>query len=553
MEPLKEAKNFKGPEGPVVLAILDGVGIGTCAEGDMVSRANTPTLDWLAQNALNATLKAHGTAVGMPSDSDMGNSEIGHNAIGCGRVFDQGAKLVNESIENRTLFDGTVWKELIENVIGHNSRLHFMGLFSDGNVHSHINHLEALLTEAKNEGVKKACVHILLDGRDVPPTSALEYVERLENFLSDLKQNNEIDFAIASGGGRMKITMDRYQANWGMVELGWKTHVLGKGRTFGSAREAIETLRQENPDTIDQDLPPFVIGRNNSPLGPIEEDDSVIFFNFRGDRAIEISVAFEQEEFDKFPRGPKLNVKYAGMMQYDGDALIPKKYLVNPPGIDRTVGEYLVKAAVKQLAISETQKFGHVTYFFNGNRSGKFDESLEDYIEIPSDNVPYEERPWMKAAEITDKVVEAILGNEYDFIRLNYANGDMVGHTGIPQAVEIAVETVDLCIRRLVKAVKKANGILVVTADHGNSDDMYECNYKTGEIIYDEKTGEPKLRTAHSLNPVFAYVYEPTGSIKIKLSDHDDLGISSLAATCLTLLGFEPPQDYTPSIVEISA
>jgi len=552
MEPLKEAKNFKGPEGPVVLAILDGVGIGTCAEGDVVSRANTPTLDWLAQNALNAKLKAHGTAVGMPSDSDMGNSEIGHNAIGCGRVFDQGAKLVNESIENRTLFDGTVWKKLIENIIGHNSRLHFICLLSDGNVHSHINHLEALLTEAKNQGVKKACVHILLDGRDVPPTSALEYVERLENFLSDLKQNNEIDFAIASGGGRMKITMDRYQANWGMVELGWKTHVLGKGRTFGSAREAIETLRQENPDTIDQDLPPFVIGRNNSPLGPIEEDDSVIFFNFRGDRAIEISVAFEQEEFDKFPRGPRLNVKYAGMMQYDGDALIPKKYLVNPPGIDRTVGEYLVKAGVKQLAISETQKFGHVTYFFNGNRSGKFDESLEDYIEIPSDNVPYEERPWMKAAEITDKVVEAILGNEYDFIRLNYANGDMVGHTGIPQAVEIAVEIVDLCIRRLVKAVKKANGIIVVTADHGNSDDMYECNYKTGEIIYDEKTGEPKPRTAHSLNPVFAYVYEPTGSIKIKLSDHDDLGISSLAATCLTLLGFEPPEDYTPSIVEIN-
>ena len=552
MEPLKEAKKFKGPEGPVVLAILDGVGIGTCAEGDVVSRANTPTLDWLAQNALNAKLKAHGTAVGMPSDSDMGNSEIGHNAIGCGRVFDQGAKLVNESIENRTLFDGTVWKELIENVIGHNSRLHFIGLFSDGNVHSHINHLEALLTKVKNQGVKKACVHILLDGRDVPPTSALEYVDRLENFLSDLKQNNEIDFAIASGGGRMKITMDRYQANWGMVELGWKTHVLGKGRTFGSAREAIETLRQENPETIDQDLAPFVIGRNNKPLGPIEEDDSVIFFNFRGDRAIEISMAFEQEAFHKFPRGPKLNVKYAGMMQYDGDALIPKKYLVNPPGIDRTVGEYLVKAGVKQLAISETQKFGHVTYFFNGNRSGKFDESLEDYIEVPSDIVPFEERPWMKAAEITDKVVEAILGGKYDFIRLNYANGDMVGHTGIPQAVEIAVETVDLCIRRLVKAVKKANGILVVTADHGNADDMYECNYKTGEIIYDEKTGEPKPRTAHSLNPVFAYVYEPTGSIKIKLSDHDDLGISSLAATCLTLLGFEAPEDYTPSIVKIN-
>ena len=320
---------------------------------------------------------------------------------------------------------------------------------------------------------------------------------------------------------------------------------------FESAREAIETLRKENPGIIDQDLPPFVIGRNNKPMGPIAEDDSVIFFNFRGDRAIEISVAFEENEFDKFPRGPKLNVQYAGMMQYDGDALIPKKYLVNPPGVDRTVGEYLVKAGVRQMAISETQKFGHVTYFFNGNRSGKFDEALEDYIEVPSDIVPYEERPWMKAAEITDKVVDAIKSGEYGFIRLNYANGDMVGHTGIPQAVEIAVETVDLCIRRLVKAVKQASGILIVSADHGNSDDMYECNYKTGEIIYDEKTGEPKSRTAHSQNPVFAYVYEPSGNINIKLSKYKDLGISSLAATCLTLQGFVPPEDYTPSIVDV--
>ncbi len=552
MQPLKKSKHFNGPEGPVVLAILDGVGIGTCAEGDVVSRANTPTLDWLANNALSAKLKAHGTAVGMPSDADMGNSEIGHNAIGCGRVFAQGASLVNESIESRSLFEGAVWKELIENVLQHKSRLHFIGLFSDGNVHSHIDHLEAMLTEAKNQGVKKAAVHILLDGRDVPPTSALEYVDRLEGFLSALARDSDIEYAIASGGGRMQITMDRYQANWGMVERGWKTHVLGEGRTFSSAREAIEALRSENPDVIDQDLPPFVIARNNAPLGPIAENDSVIFFNFRGDRAIEISMAFEDDDFDKFSRGPKLNVKYAGMMQYDGDALIPKKYLVNPPGIDRTVGEYLARAGVKQLAISETQKFGHVTYFFNGNRSGKFDDSMEEYIEVPSDIVPFEQRPWMKAAEITDKVAEAILDNNYRFIRLNYANGDMVGHTGIPQAVEIAVETVDLCLARLVRAVKKANGILVVSADHGNSDDMYECDYETGEVIYDEKTGKPKPRTAHSLNPVFAYVYAPDGNIKMALSKHKDQGISSLAATCLTLLGFKPPEDYTPSILDIS-
>ncbi|MGD8519606.1 MAG: 2,3-bisphosphoglycerate-independent phosphoglycerate mutase [Desulfobacterales bacterium] len=552
MKPLKKTKNFKGPEGPVVLAILDGVGIGTCREGDMVARANTPVLDWLSKNALASRLKAHGTAVGMPSDADMGNSEIGHNAIGCGRVFAQGAKLVNESIEKRTLFEGEVWKELIQNVVSHDSKLHFIGLFSDGNVHSHIDHLEALLKEAKKQGVKKACVHILLDGRDVPPTSALEYVDRLENFLAELRKESDIDFAIASGGGRMKITMDRYEANWGMVELGWKTHVLGEGRKFESANEAIKTLRGENPGVIDQDLPPFVIARNNAPLGPVDENDSVIFFNFRGDRAIEISMAFESEDFAKFPRGPKRNVLYAGMMQYDGDALIPQNYLVNPPGIDRTVGEYLVKAGVKQLAISETQKFGHVTYFFNGNRSGKFDDSLEEYVEIPSDIIPFEQRPWMKAAEITDKVVEAIMTGEFKFIRLNYANGDMVGHTGIPEAVEIAVETVDLCIGRLVKAIQAANGILIVTADHGNSDDMYECNTKTGEIVYDENTGRPKPRTAHSLNPVFAYIYEPSGKINLRLSEYTDLGISSLAATCLRLLGFEPPEDYTPSLVTIN-
>ncbi len=551
MEPLKKSKNFKGPEGPVVLAILDGVGIGKYEEGDIVRKANTPTLDWLAGNSLASRLKAHGTAVGMPSDDDMGNSEIGHNAIGCGRVFEQGASLVNHAIEERTLFNGEVWKELIENVNTHNSKLHFIGLLSDGNVHSHIDHLEALLAEAKKQGVKKACVHILLDGRDVPPTSALEYVNRLEDFLAALKKDSDIDFAIASGGGRMKITMDRYQANWQMVELGWKTHVLGEGRTFESASEAIGILRREDPKVIDQDLPPFVISRNGNPLGPITENDSVIFFNFRGDRAIEMSMAFEDEDFDNFPRGPRLNVKYAGMMQYDGDALIPKEYLVDPPGIDRTMVEYLVKAGIKQLAISETQKFGHVTYFFNGNRSGKFDETLEDYIEVPSDIVPYEERPWMKAAEITDKVVEAILGGDYRFIRLNYANGDMVGHTGVAEAVEIAVETVDLCVARLLDAVNKANGVLIVTADHGNSDDMYQRNKKSGEIVFDEVTGKPKPKTAHSLNPVPVYIFDPTGTVKMKLSDHKDLGISSIAATCLKLLGFEPPQDYTPSVIAI--
>ncbi|MDJ0913129.1 MAG: 2,3-bisphosphoglycerate-independent phosphoglycerate mutase [Desulfobacterales bacterium] len=550
MQLLKKLKQYSGPQGPVVLVIMDGFGIGKYEQGDIVRTVYTPTLDWLTQNALFTQLKAHGTAVGMPSDTDMGNSEIGHNAIGCGRVFDQGASLVNKSIASGDLFKGPVWQELIENVIDHNSRLHFIGLLSDGNVHSHIDHLEALLAHAKSAGVPKAAVHILLDGRDVPPTSALEYVDRLEAFLAALNQDNTIDFAIASGGGRMQITMDRYQADWQMVARGWNTHIHGQGRQFPSARQAIEELRAENPEVIDQDLPPFVIAPNGQPRGPIAEGDSVILFNFRGDRAIELSMAFEKEQFDHFPRGPKLNVTYAGMMQYDGDALIPEKYLVDPPGIDRTVGEYLVKAGVKQMAISETQKFGHVTYFFNGNRSGKFDEALEDYVEIPSDKVPFEERPWMKAAEITDRVIDAVFNEPYQFIRLNYANGDMVGHTGVIQAVEIAVQTVDLCLARLLKAVKKAEGILIVTADHGNSDDMFIRDKKTGQLVIDPDSGKPKQKTSHSINPVPIFIYDPSGQAPMVISKQKDLGIANIAATCLNLLGFETPADYTPSIIE---
>jgi 2,3-bisphosphoglycerate-independent phosphoglycerate mutase len=551
MEPLKKSENFQGPEGPLVLAILDGMGIGKYEEGDIVRQASTPTLDWLAANSIATRLKAHGTAVGMPSDGDMGNSEIGHNAIGCGRVFAQGASLVNNAIANRSLFEGPVWKDLIENVVSRETRLHFIGLLSDGNVHSHIDHLEALLAEAKNAGVKTACVHTLLDGRDVPPISAHEYVNRLENFLAALKENSDIDYAIASGGGRMKITMDRYQADWGMVELGWKIHVLGDGRTFQTANDAIARLRDENPGILDQDLPPFVISRNGKPVGPVMENDSVIFFNFRGDRAIEMSMAFENDGFDYFDRGPRLDVKYAGMMQYDGDAMIPKRYLVDPPGIDRTIGEYLAKTGIRQLAISETQKFGHVTYFFNGNRSGKFDESFEEYIEVPSDQVPFEQRPWMKAAEITDKVVNAIHSGEYKFIRLNFANGDMVGHTGVTEAVQIAVETVDLCLARLLKAVKKAKGIIVVTADHGNSDDMYQRSKKSDEIVINEETGRPNTKTAHSLNPVPVYIYDPSDRARIRLADIQEPGISNLTATCLKLLGFEPPEDYMPSLIEV--
>ncbi|NCC50410.1 MAG: 2,3-bisphosphoglycerate-independent phosphoglycerate mutase [Spartobacteria bacterium] len=550
MDPLKKLSTFAGPRGPVVLVIMDGVGIGACEEGDIVREATTPHLDWLKEHALYSQLKAHGTAVGLPSDDDMGNSEVGHNAIGCGRVFEQGAKLVNQAIETRGLFEGDVWKDLIANCKANDSTLHFIGLLSDGNVHSHIDQLKALLDEARAEGVMRVRVHPLLDGRDVPSTSALVYVDQLEEMLQALCTEGA-DYRVGSGGGRMKVTMDRYEADWRMVALGWKTHVKGEGRQFASAREAIETYRKENPDVIDQDLPAFVIGEDGKAIGAIQDGDSVIFFNFRGDRGIEISRAFEEEALDCFDRGPRPDVKYAGMMQYDGDLLIPKHYLVSPPAIDRTMGEYLVRAGVRQMAISETQKFGHVTYFFNGNRSGKFDEKLEEYIEIPSDRVPFEERPWMKSSEITDRVIEAIGDNAFAFIRLNYPNGDMVGHTGVVQAVEIAVEAVDLNLARVMKAVKAAGGILVVSADHGNSDDMYQRNKKTGAVTINPETGEPETKTSHSLNPVPVFVYDPEGTAKARLSGAEGLGISSLAATCLNLLGYQAPEGYDPSIVDL--
>jgi len=550
MEQLKKAK-FKRPAGPVVLAIMDGIGIGKYPEGDAGRAALKPNMDWLGQNALFTRLKAHGTAVGLPSDADMGNSEVGHNAIGCGRVFDQGAKLVNKAIASGSMFSDATWRNIVGNCRKHKSTLHFIGLFSDGNVHSHLDHLKAMLVRASSEGVRRARVHILLDGRDVGETSALKYVDPFEAFLAGLNSKEGVDYRIASGGGRMRITMDRYGANWNMVKLGWDTHVRGIGRQFSAAREAIETYRREIPGVIDQDLPAFVVAENGRPVGPITDGDSVIFFNFSGDRAIEISRAFEDDVFSEFDRSPRPRVCYAGMMQYDGDLKIPKNYLVSPPAISRTMGELLSRAGVTQLAISETQKFGHVTYFFNGNRSGKIDEQLEEYVEIPSDIAPFEQRPWMKCAEITDRVVTEIAHNKFRFIRLNYPNGDMVGHTGVFQATRIGVEAVDLCLGRLIASVKAAQGILVVSADHGNADDMFEHDEKTGKVKTDPNSGLLKAKTSHSLNPVPAYIYDPVGTAGIRLAEIANPGISALAATCLTLLGFEPPEDYDRSIVKI--
>ena len=535
--------------GPVLLVIMDGVGFGKYKEGDAVAAAMTKNLDKLFSIAPWTKLKAHGLAVGLPSDADMGNSEVGHNAMGAGRVFAQGAKLVSNAISSGDMYKGSTWQKLVSNAKNNNSTLHFIGLLSDGNVHSHIDHLKAMVAEAKKEGVKKVRVHALLDGRDVGEVSALDYFDPFAQYLADLSADGTFDARIASGGGRMVITMDRYNADWNMVKKGWETHVLGEGRQFASAHEAIETLRNET-GAIDQDLPPFVIAENGKPVGTINDGDSVILFNFRGDRAIEISRAFDEADFKEFDRKRWPKVEYAGMMEYDGDLHIPHQYLVSPPAIDRVMAEYLCATGVKQFSISETQKFGHVTYFFNGNRSGMFDPKLEEYVEIPSDKVPFEQRPWMKCAEITDRVIAEIESGKWDFIKLNYPNGDMVGHTGVFEAVVCSMEGMDLQIGRLKEAIEKAGGIMVITADHGNADDMYE-HAKNGDVkCYDD--GEPKAKTSHSLNPVPCIIYDPEYKGEYSKELNEGLGISSIPATCMELMGFVPPADYDKSIINLN-
>ena len=549
MAKLEKLEGFKGVEGPVVTIVMDGVGLAPANEGNAVAAASTPTLDMLMSKYPTVTLKAHGTAVGLPSDDDMGNSEVGHNALGAGQIFAQGAKLVSNSIASGKMFVSDTWKALTENVKNTNGTLHFLGLFSDGNVHSHIDHLKAMVARAKVDGVKKVRVHILLDGRDVGETSGLEYIRPFEEFIAGLRDGN-YDICIASGGGRMKITMDRYEANWKMVELGWKTHVLGIGRYFESAEQAYTTLREETK-AIDQDLDPFVIAKDGKPVGTIEDGDSVIFYNFRGDRAIEISRAFDSGiEFDKFDKVRSPKIVYAGMLEYDGDLHIPSRYLVNPPEITNTMGEYLTETGVKIAAISETQKYGHVTYFWNGNRSGKFSDELEVYIEKPSDICPFEQRPWMQCAEITDKMIELISSGKYKVIRVNYPNGDMVGHTGNFMATKIAIEALDLQLARLLPVIDAAKGAAIITADHGNADEMYELD-KKGNIKYGAD-GKPKAKTSHTLNRVPCIIYDnfSANGYTVK-KDENQFGLANVAATTVNLLGYKVPAMWNESIIDV--
>jgi len=538
---LNPLKSFHGRKGPLLLIIMDGIGIGREDETNAVYMARTPTLDRLFGSKLYAQLKAHGTAVGLPSDMDMGNSEVGHNALGAGRVFEQGASLVNKALETGQVFQSGTWQEMVQRA-KKGGTVHFIGLLSDGNVHSHINQLYVFLDKCAEIGIKKVRIHPLLDGRDVGERTALDYLIPTQDKLRKISDGKGLDYRIASGGGRMKVTMDRYKADWNIVKRGWDAHVLGKGRHFKSAIEAVKTFYDEDPKITDQYLDSFVIVDDlGTPLGPILDGDSVIFFNFRGDRAIEISRAFTEKDFSEFERGPLPDILYAGMMEYDGDTHMPPNFLVQPPAIERTISEYLCAERIKMFAVSETQKYGHVTYFWNGNRSGYIDESVETYIEITSDRIQFDKAPKMKAMEIKDCVIDLLRNNMYRFGRLNFANGDMVGHTGVMEAAIVAVETVDRCVGELLEVIKDLEGIAVVTADHGNADEMFTK----------DKAGAKIIKTAHTLNPVPFVIYDPAYKGQYEMAYLQKKGISNVASTLLNLLGYEKVEDYDPSLIDM--
>ncbi len=529
----------------LLLVVMDGVGSRADSFGNAVKMAYTPNLNFLKENCFYTELKAHGTAVGLPSEDDMGNSEVGHNAMGAGRVFAQGASLVKEAVLQGALFSEKIWTELMGELKSSQKTLHLLGLLSDGNVHSHEDHLHRLIKEAAKSGVKRIRVHALLDGRDVSAQSAEIYLERVEKIFLEVRET--CDAQVASAGGRMKVTMDRYNANWEMVRLGWETHVGAKGPVFNSPLEGLDFYRKENPQIVDQDIPPYVIRdqKTNRPE-PIRDEDSLILFNFRGDRSIAISRAFEEENFSEFKREPNPRVQFFGMTQYDGDLKIPKKFLVTPPLIDNTLGEYLCHLGLKQFACSETQKYGHVTYFWNGNRSGYFDQSLEVYKEIPSDLLSFDEKPWMKAYEICEETIKAMKAMSFDFGRINFPNGDMVGHTGDLAASVSAVATVDLMIGKLIKAATASGYSLIVTADHGNCEEMFDL--KAGEN-FSPKALKPK--TSHTKSPVPFSVFDPNFDTKKFKNLAKDPTLAHIANTVLCLLGEKPRECYFESILQV--
>ncbi|KAK3271900.1 hypothetical protein CYMTET_19775 [Cymbomonas tetramitiformis] len=532
---------------PVLVCVLDGWGVNPITdEWNAVHCAETPTYDALTKvEGRFTTVAAHGPAVGLPTWDDMGNSEVGHNALGSGQLIAQGARLVDGALADKSIFTEEGWN-YIKPAFASNT-VHLIALLSSGGVHSRFDQIEGIMRGAAKDGAKKIRMHVLLDGRDVPDGSSIQYMTDLEKVLSELRAAG-CDAQVASGGGRMHMTMDRYEADWAMVKRGWDAHALGEApHKFKDPVEAVKSLREIKPN--DQYLEAFVIvDDSGSPVGAINDGDAVALLNFRADRMVEISKAFEYEDFKEFDRKRWPKTLFVGIMQYDGDLKLPAKYLVPPPSIVKTIGEYMAKNGLKTFACSETQKFGHVTFFWNGNRSGYFDEALETYLEIPSDNVPFNEAPLMKAAEITAAGVEALKSAKYDQVRVNFANPDMVGHTGNMEATTEACTFVDQCLKKLLDTVEELGGVFLVTADHGNADDMVQRNKKDKKPVTID--GVIQALTSHTLAPVPVMIGGPGLPASVKFNTAvEKPGLSNVTGTIMNLMGYNSPSCWEPSLI----
>lgn len=504
---------------PIMLMILDGFGLNENEKGNAIKLANTPNIDKLMKTWPTTQIHTSGLAVGLP-EGQMGNSEVGHTNIGAGRIVYQDLTRITKSIEDGDFFSIKEFVQAIENCQKYHSKLHIMGLLSDGGVHSHIRHLYALLELAKRKDFEDVYVHCFLDGRDTPPASGEGYLLKLEEKMKEKGVGK-----IASISGRF-YSMDR-DKRWERVQKSYDALVYGKGEKATSAISAIESSYQK--EVFDEFVEPTVICNNEEPIATIENHDSVIFFNFRPDRAREITRSLVDPEFDGFET-KTLDLDYVCFTQYD-ETIPNVEIAFKPESLKNTFGEYVSKQELTQLRIAETEKYAHVTFFFNGGEEKQY--KGEDRILIPSPKVQtYDLKPEMSAYEVTKKVVEAVQSDKYDTIILNYANPDMVGHTGNLEATIKAIETIDECVQKVVDAVEEKNGMIIMTADHGNAEQMI-----------DYKTGEP--HTAHTTNPVPLVLIGAEG---IKLKEGK---LADLAPTMLELMELPKPEEMTgESLIE---
>jgi len=540
---LKNLQQYFSGRGPLIHVVLDGWGVGAADGTNAVNKANLPVMSRLIRGCPYTQLWTHGKYVGLPNEKDMGGSEVGHMTMGAGMVMEQGPTLIQNLLQSGEFFENPVLSRIIQNCVERDTPLHLLGLLSNGNIHSHVDHTEAIIRHAFQSGIRRCYLHALLDGRDVGVQSALDFTEPFEKLFSELMgQRPRIDYAFASGGGREVITMDR-DNNWEKIETGWQIHVHGQSENqFPSIRDAIEHFRKQNPEIIDQDIPGFVIIRNGEAVGRIEDQHALIFTNFRGDRATEFSQALLADDLPYFERYRCPEVLFAGMTQYDQDNQIPPDYLVGTPVVEEPFGKRILELGLKQFRLSETQKFAHVTFFYNGGYREPLDPLQENYHFIASDKIPsFAERPAMKAPGISKKAVEFINSGEYQYGLINFANADMVGHTGDFQATVRAVEAVDVALDNIVRAIDAVNGLLVITADHGNADEMLISN----------QNGTLEISTKHSLNPVPFLIYDPlyNGDYRLKPFGQDyNNNLSNIAATNFLLLGQAVPDDLAPSL-----